>query len=157
MDSWLLFQPVSQSRPSSTHYQVNYQHDLTRIFFAVSLFLWFATANIILPFLAWPGQALIFPLLPIKHRAGYSVIFVPAITAVAAWYIFRLLQRESATGRQRRRQRNEYLPSVIEELASTAAPQKSSTELEIQPEELSQLRHILKIAMQDQDDWFVPL
>ncbi|RMZ67036.1 SCO2- involved in stability of Cox1p and Cox2p [Pyrenophora seminiperda CCB06] len=130
---------------------------MTRIFFAASLFLWFATANIILPFLAWPGQALVFPVLPIKHRAGYSVVFVPAMAAVAAWFIFRFLQQESATMRQRRRERNEYLPSIIKELVSTAAPQKSSTELEIQPEELSQLRHILKIAMQDQDDWFVPL
>jgi hypothetical protein len=83
-------------------------------------------------------------------------VFVPAMAAVAAWFIFRFLQQESAAGRQRRRQRNEYLPSIIKELVSTAAPQKSSTELEIQPEELSQLRHILKIAMQDQDDWFVP-
>jgi len=79
------------------------------------------------------------------------------MTAVAAWFIFRFLQQESATGHQRRRQRNEYLPSVVKELVSTAAPQKSSTEFEIQPEELSQLRHISKIAMQDKDDWFAPL
>lgn len=130
---------------------------MTRIFFVTSLFLWFATANIILPFLAWPGQALILPILPIKHRAGYSVVFVPMMAAVTAWFIFRFLQQESAAGRQRRRQRNEYLPSIIKELVSTAAPQKSLVELEIQLEELSQLRHILKIAMQDQDDWFVPL
>ncbi|EMD61783.1 hypothetical protein GGP41_002706 [Bipolaris sorokiniana] len=75
------------------------------------------------------------------------------MAAVTAWFIFRFLQQESAAGRQRRRQRNEYLPSIIKELVSTAAPQKSLVELEIQLEELSQLRHILKIAMQDQDDW----
>jgi hypothetical protein len=98
-----------------------------------------------------------FPLLPIKHRAGYSVVIIPAITTVAGWFIFRFLQQESATMRQRRHERNEYLPSLIKELASTVGPHKDSTELEIQPEELSQLRCILQIAMQDQNDWFVPI
>ncbi|CAG1983986.1 unnamed protein product [Fusarium graminearum] len=94
-------------------------------------------------------QALIFPILSIKYRAGYSVVFVPAIAVVTGWFIFRFLQQESATTRQRRRERNEYLPSLITELASTAGLHKSSTELEIQPEELSQPRYILDIAMQD--------
>lgn len=157
MDLSICLQSVSQNRPSSFLQETKDRRDIASIFFAASLFLWFATANIILPFVAWPGQALIFPILSIKYRAGYSVVFVPAIAVVTSWFIFRFLQQESATTRQRRREGNKYLASLIKELASTAGPHKFSAELEIQPEELSQLRCILDIAMQDEDDCFVPL
>ncbi|KIW80213.1 hypothetical protein Z517_06828 [Fonsecaea pedrosoi CBS 271.37] len=123
------------------------------IFFPVSLFLWFATGNIILPFLAWPGQALIFPILPIESRTRYSIVLVPLISCISIWFIYRFLQDESSTIRRRRQERNSYLPTTIQELTSTAVANKSSAELELQPEELAQLRHILEVAFQEKDDW----
>jgi len=106
VDLSIFFLIFGSNRAFSVFLQREGQHDIARLFFAAILFLWFDTANIILPFLAWPGQALIFPVLPIKFRAGYSIVFVPLITAATAWFIFRFLQQESAAERQRRHERN---------------------------------------------------
>ncbi|KAH0841488.1 hypothetical protein FOPE_06683 [Fonsecaea pedrosoi] len=127
---------------------------LTLVLFAVSLFLWFATGNIVAPFLTWPGLALFMPCFPFAAKTTtYSIYVVPLLAATACGYIVYYVHKDASAALEKRDMRNRYLPTVVDQIARDATSSVPTEGLELQPEELGQLRFLINVANQGMDDW----
>ncbi|KIX01173.1 uncharacterized protein Z518_08898 [Rhinocladiella mackenziei CBS 650.93] len=127
---------------------------VTMALFALSSFLWFATGNTVAPFLTWPGLALIMAASPIAaERTPYSVFITPLLATVAYRFIVHFGNKDAAAALENRQKRNSYLPAVVQQLARDAVAPASPEDMELQPEELGQLRYFIEVANQDKDDW----
>ncbi|OAL31726.1 hypothetical protein AYO20_08119 [Fonsecaea nubica] len=127
---------------------------LTLVLFAVSLFLWFATGNIVAPFLTWPGLALFMPCLPFAAKTTtYSMYVVPLLAATAYGYIVYYVHKDASAALNKRDMRNRYLPTVVKQIARDATSSVPTEGLELQLEELGQLRFLINVANQEMDDW----
>ena len=81
------------------------------------------------------------------------MLITPLLAALGYGYILRFVSRETATVLEARRKRNAYLPTVVQQIASEAVSPISPGDMELQPEELGQLRYFIEVGYQEKNDW----
>lgn len=121
---------------------------LTLLLFGVAFVAWFGSGMIIAPLIVWGAAAAGAGLLAGGAIAGYAPLVVSVGTI--AWLVHsehRRRQRRT-TERQRRGERNAYLPRVIAETRARAVPAPALQERELDDEQLAMLRYVLDRALQ---------
>ncbi|KAE8320558.1 hypothetical protein BDV39DRAFT_38200 [Aspergillus sergii] len=152
---WLIGLPVTLYASTNTpQIQNSLLISNDRLLFALSLFLWFATGNIIAPFVTWPGLALLVPSLPAAgSTTSHGVYTVTGLAALAYYSLTRWANKLRATTVARRETRNAVLPKVIAELQEQTKQTPTPRDLELDPELLGRLRYLIQVSLQDQDDF----
>ncbi|KAM0384975.1 hypothetical protein ACHAQC_011840 [Fusarium culmorum] len=126
------------------------------LLFCGSLFLSFATANIVAPFLTWFGEALIIAVLPQANRPimTYSYAIVASLVTTSYVVITRHMDRLRGEKLARREERNAYLPSLLADMESKQLSLSQADEDREIPEDLlKSLRWQLDLSFLDNDDW----
>ncbi|OAG38728.1 hypothetical protein AYO21_07081 [Fonsecaea monophora] len=83
----------------------------------------------------------------------YSIYVVPLLAATACGYIVYYVHKDASAALEKRDMRNRYLPTVVDQIARDATSSVPTEGLELQPEELGQLRFLINVANQGMDDW----
>ncbi|KIW80367.1 hypothetical protein Z517_06982 [Fonsecaea pedrosoi CBS 271.37] len=84
----------------------------------------------------------------------YSIYVVPLLAATAYGYIVYYVHKDASAALKKRDMRNRYLPTVVDQIARDATGSVPTEGLELQPEELGQLRFLINVATQEMDDCY---
>jgi hypothetical protein len=103
---------------------------------------------------AWPGLALVVPLLPAAgSTTRYGAYVVGSLAVVSYYLLTRWVNRLHAQYVARREKRNAILPKVVTELQKMSEQTESPRDLELDTEQLGHLRYLIQVSLQDHDDF----
>jgi hypothetical protein len=127
---------------------------LTIAAFVLSLLVWWATANILLPPAVWLAAAVVAARRA-SHRQGWrpAIAIVPATVASAGWYLLRRQRGQFGAQVAAGRELNQWLTDVQPPLRGEDRPPGDAVGPELGEFELALTRELVDVGLQPPADW----